>query len=230
MVTIRPYTSRLSADMVLTVSRPCRARNISSRNVSGSPRWPPVTRCSSCPDVLGELRGVGAQPPGQCGQQSIRELESLVGLELSAVQSTQHRVHLDHRRRLVDRGIERAMDRDEVALADELVEFDVVDVAPGAGLRRVQHQEQMVVVSMNLGYLIAVRASPESRADGTRRSSSGSARPARSTPVCRPRPARRSGPDRAGRSVGSRNSTPARRNETDVHVGLLAARSTPIPS
>ena len=53
------------------------------------------------------------------------------------------------------------MDRDEVALADELVEFDVVDVATGAGLRRVQHQEQVVVVSMNLRYLIAVRAVPD---------------------------------------------------------------------
>jgi len=50
------------------------------------------------PDVFGELRGVGAQPTGQSGEQSIRELESLVGLELSAGQSTQHRVHLDHRR------------------------------------------------------------------------------------------------------------------------------------
>jgi len=49
------------------------------------------------------------------------------------------------------------MDGDEVALADELVEFDIVDVTPDAGLRRVQYQEQVVVISMNLGYLIAVR-------------------------------------------------------------------------
>ena len=52
------------------------------------------------------------------------------------------------------------MDGDEVAVADELVELDVVHVAAGAGLRRVQHQEQMIVVAMDLGHLIPIRRIP----------------------------------------------------------------------
>jgi len=103
---------------------------------------------------------VGAQPPGQRGQQGIRQLEGSVRLEPSAGQSTEHRVHLDHRRRLVDGRVERAVHRDEIALADELVEFDIVHMAAGAGLRRVQHQEQMVVVTMDLGHLIPIRRIP----------------------------------------------------------------------
>ena len=52
------------------------------------------------------------------------------------------------------------MDRDEVALADELVEFDVVHVTTGTGLRRVQHQEEVVAIPMDLRHLIAVRRVP----------------------------------------------------------------------
>ena len=48
----------------------------------------------------------------------------------------------------------------QVAIPDELVQFDVVHVAADAGLRRVQHQEQMVVVAMDLRHLIPVRRVP----------------------------------------------------------------------
>ena len=52
------------------------------------------------------------------------------------------------------------MDRDKVAVADELVELDIMHMAACAGLRRVQHQEQMIVVAMDLGHLIPIRRIP----------------------------------------------------------------------
>jgi len=62
--------------------------------------------------------------------------------------------------RRVDGRVERTVHRDEIALADGLVEFDIVRVAASAGLPRVQHQEQMVTVAMNLGHLIVIRGVP----------------------------------------------------------------------
>ena len=52
------------------------------------------------------------------------------------------------------------MYRHQVALADELVKLDVVYVATRTGLRRMQHQEQMIVVAMNLRHLIPMLAIP----------------------------------------------------------------------
>jgi hypothetical protein len=51
--------------------------------------------------------------------------------------------------------------RHEVALTDELIEFDVVHVAAGARLRGMQHQKEMVVVEMNLGHRIAICRVPD---------------------------------------------------------------------
>ena len=62
------------------------------------------------------------------------------------------------------------MHSDEVALPDELVEFDVVNMPTGTRLRRMQHQEQMVVVAVDLRHLIAVgRVANRQRVEPERR-------------------------------------------------------------
>ena len=115
------------------------------------------------------------------------------------------------------------MDRDEVALADELVEFDVVHVAAGAGLRRMQHQEQVVVVAMDLRHLIAVRRVPNREGmepEGRRQRLLGLLVPLRYVDPDQP-----VGPgQQVGQVGGVAQFDSRRRNETDVHVGLLAAR------
>jgi hypothetical protein len=50
-------------------------------------------------------------------------------------------------------------DGDKVTVTDELVELDIVHMPACAGLRRV-HQEQMIVITMDLGHLIPVRRIP----------------------------------------------------------------------
>ena len=63
--------------MVFTVSRPCRARNISSRNVSGVAQVPGGDALFECPDVLGEGGGVVPEPAGERGHQRVGQLVGL---------------------------------------------------------------------------------------------------------------------------------------------------------
>ena len=115
------------------------------------------------------------------------------------------------------------MHGDEIALADELVEFDVVHVAAGAGLRRVQHQEQMVVVAMNLGHLIAIGRIPNREWMKPER------RAQRLLGLLVPH--RYVNPDQpvgSGQQRGQLTDIPQldspSKNETDVHVGIPPGR------
>ena len=115
------------------------------------------------------------------------------------------------------------MHRDEIAVADELIEFDVMHMPAGAGLRRVQHQEQMVLITMNLRHLIPIRRVPNRQRMKPER------RPQRLLGLLVPHryihPDQPVGPVQQGRQLSSiAHLDSRRRNETDIHVGLLAAR------
>jgi hypothetical protein len=104
-----------------------------------------------------------------------------------------------------------------------MVDFDIVHVAAGAGLRRVQHQEQMATVTMNLRHLIVIRGvpnrewmKPERRAQRLL----GLLIPHR---YVNPDQPIGSGQQR-GQLTDIPHSTP-QHNETDVHVGLLWPRA-----
>ena len=121
------------------------------------------------------------------------------------------------------------MDGDKVAVADELVELDVVHMAAGAGLRRVQHQEQMVVVAMDLGHLIAIRRIPNRERMEPERSSLSvcSACSSHTGTSTQTNPSVRA--SRVGSSAGVTQLDSRRSYETDVHVGLLDAPWHPCP-
>ena len=120
------------------------------------------------------------------------------------------------------------MDGDKVAVANELVELDIVHMAAGAGLRRVQHQEQMVVVTMDLGHLIPIRRIPN------RERMEPEDRPQRLLGLLVPHryvdPDQPVGAGQQGGQLGSVTQLDSRRSyETDVHVGLLDAPWHPCP-
>jgi hypothetical protein len=76
----------------------------------------------------------------------------------SGLDPPQHRVGLPQRGLLGDRRVHWAVDGDQVAGADELVQLDVVDVAAGAQLGGVQHDKEVVAVGADLGHGVALDA------------------------------------------------------------------------
>src|SRR6478736_8305894 len=101
-------------------------------------------------------------------------------------------------------------------------------MATGAGLRRVQHQEQMIVVTMDLGHLVPMRRIPDRERmepeDRTQRLL-GPLVPHRHVHPDQPVVA-----GQQGGQLGSVIQLDSRRTyETDVHVGLLNAPWLPCP-
>src|SRR5512132_1043068 len=95
---------------------------------------------------------------GQGRDDRIRQLERRPGTEPAGLDAPQHRAGLTQRGLFGDRRVDRAVDGDHIAGADELVELDVVDVAAGAELGGVQDHENVVTVGPDLGHGVALDA------------------------------------------------------------------------
>ena len=107
--------------------------NRSSRNCSGSPRWPEVTRCSSG-HTSGDRLNEGLLAFRQGRDDRIGQLSRRPGAQPSRLDPAQHRPGLAQRRLGRDRRVDRAVDG-TTASTDELVQLDVVDMAtsPSSG-------------------------------------------------------------------------------------------------
>jgi hypothetical protein len=97
-------------------------------------------------------------PPGQGGHHRVRQVERAPGPQPALLDTQPHRVGLAQRRRLLHRRVHRPVHGHHVVRPDELVEFDVVDVPRGAGLRRMQHDEHVVGVRVHLRHVVALDA------------------------------------------------------------------------
>ena len=160
-------TSAPSAPIVRTASRPCRAWNSSSRNSSGLPMWPLVTRCSSCQTSLGQLLDERLQAAGQGGDDRVRQLERRPGQQLPATRAGASPRRFRARGRRVDRRVDRPVHGHHVLLADDLVQLEVVDVTAVAQLGRVQHDKHMITVRVYARGPGCVRRSRGRRAGGS---------------------------------------------------------------
>jgi hypothetical protein len=138
-----------------TANNAWRVPNSSSRNCSGSPRCPEVTRCSS-----GHLAGHLFHEPflalGQGRDDRVGQLEGRPGAQAAGLDAPQHRLGFAQGGLLGDRRVDRAVDGDQIAGADELVQLDVMDVAAGAELGGVRDHEDVVAVGPDLGHGVAL--------------------------------------------------------------------------
>ena len=72
------------------------------------------------------------------------------GCSCPLLQPLQHGPGVQERHRGVHRRVERAVHRDQVVRAEELVQLDVVHVTVRADLGGVQHGEHVIVVDVDL--------------------------------------------------------------------------------
>ena len=110
------------------------------------------------PHLLGERAEVVPQPGRQRRDDGERQLVRGRGAEAAVEQAAGDGARLDPRRLGGDLRVQRPVHGDVPAGADELVEFDIVDVPPGAAFRCVQHDEQVVAVEVHLRHRVALRA------------------------------------------------------------------------
>jgi len=95
---------------------------------------------------------------GQGRDDRVGQLEGRAGAQPSRLDPPQHRAGLPQRGLLGDRRVDRPVDGDHIAGADELVQLDVVDVAARAQLWGMQDHEEVVTVGAHLGYGVALDA------------------------------------------------------------------------
>src|SRR4029434_5641755 len=146
--------------MLDTANRPCRALNSSSRNCSGSPSWPEVTRCSSGHTWRVTVSTNASWPWAKAETIAYDSSNADLGRSRPAsIRPSTARVS-----RWAASGVTAGLTGPwtvTIASTDELVQLDVVDMATLAELRSVLDDEDVVRVGADLGHGIALDAGPD---------------------------------------------------------------------
>jgi hypothetical protein len=119
------------------------------------------------PDILRHRLHELVLHPGHRGHDRVGQLERGGRPEATGLDPLQRLPGLAQPDIGVDRRVVRAMDGHQVMPADELVQLDVVHMPAPAQLRRVQHDEDVVAVGVQLRHPVALASALDGQRGGT---------------------------------------------------------------
>jgi hypothetical protein len=109
-------------------------------------------------DVTGDLGDHLSFPPGDRGDDRVRETKRGGRVQPAALHPGRHRLGLLQRRLQRNLGALRTMHGDQEVLPNELVELEIMHVAACADLRCVHDDEHVVRIHMDSGNVVTVSA------------------------------------------------------------------------